>query len=475
MQSAHDGLLKAPGAVLLVSCYELGHQPLGLAWPLAFFRRAGFQPDCLDISVEGFDPAKVSRARFVAVSVPMHTALRLGVRAAARIRRLHPAAHLCFHGLYAFLNAEYLLRDSADAVVAGEVEEALVAWAEVVNGTRSGNVEGVRTRAHESAPVIRKLAFPRISRDALPPLERYAHLQAPEGIATAGVVEASRGCLHLCRHCPIPSVYGGRFFVVPAEVVLDDIRAQAASGARHITFADPDFLNGPKHSLAIVRAMHAEFPDLTFDFTAKVEHLLAWRDLLPEFAACGCAFAVSAVESLSDAVLERMDKGHSRADVVEALSALRAAGIPLRPSWLPFTPWSTLDDYLEMLDFVEAEGLVGNVDPVQYTIRLLIPPRSLLLDHDGLETCLGPLDEESFTYRWTHPDPRMDRLQEAVSEAVENAARAGGEDEETFAAIRALALEAAGRPADSESGAPALVPAVARAARAPRLTEPWFC
>ena len=93
----------------------------------------------------------------------------------------------------------------------------------------------------------------------------------------AAYVEASRGCLHVCRHCPVVPVYGGRFFVVPADVVLADIRAQVAAGARHVTFGDPDFLNGPGHALDVARRLHAEWPSLTFDFTAKVEHLLKHR------------------------------------------------------------------------------------------------------------------------------------------------------------------------------------------------------
>ena len=99
-------------------------------------------------------------------------------------------------------------------------------------------------------------------------------LSASSGLARSGQVEASRGCLHRCRHCPLPPIYGGRFFIVPPDIVLSDIRNQVKAGARHITFADADFLNGPGHVMPIVAAMHDEFPDLTFDFTAKVSHLL---------------------------------------------------------------------------------------------------------------------------------------------------------------------------------------------------------
>src|SRR5713226_5209047 len=101
--------VKEPGAILLVACYELGHQPLAVAWPAAFLERAGYRPAVLDVSVEPFDPERVRRARLIAISVPMHTALRLGVGVAARARQENPAAHICFYGLYATLNAEYLL------------------------------------------------------------------------------------------------------------------------------------------------------------------------------------------------------------------------------------------------------------------------------------------------------------------------------------------------------------------------------
>ncbi len=225
-------------------------------------------------------------------------------------------------------------------------------------------------------------------------------------------------------------------------------------GRRHITFGDPDFLNGPTHALKLARAFHAEFPQLTFDFTAKIEHLLRHRAHLDELAGLGCAFIVSAAESLSDTVLAHLAKGHTRADIDAALQATRAAGIDLRPTWVAFTPWTTLDDYRELLDFIEAEDLIDRVDPVQYSLRLLVPPGSLLLSSEAMRRYLGPLDQETFTYRWTHPDPRMDRLQEAVASAVAVAAERGEDAAVTFDRVRALADEAAGAAAHRERGGP---------------------
>ena len=455
--------LRQPGAILLVSCYELGHQPLGLAWPRAFLERAGYAPETLDLAVEPFDADKAQRARLVAISVPMHTALRLGVRAADRVRRLNASCRIVFYGLYALLNAEYLSAQGADQVLGGELEQDLVA---LVRRYDAGEAPALEPRA-----TLERLPFPPPTRAGLPALTRYASLARAGDLVPAGYVEASRGCLHTCLHCPVPAVYGGRFFTVPRDVVLNDIRQLVAAGAGHITFGDPDFLNGPGHAVKLVRALHEEFPHVSYDFTAKIEHVLEQRRLFPQFAVTGCAFVVAAVESLSDTVLTQLDKGHTKADVVVALDILRDAGISLRPSFVPFTPWATPDDYLDLLSFIEAEGLIDHVDPVQYTIRLLIPPGSLLLSRPAIRPFLGVLDPAAFTYRWFHPDPRMDQLQREASALVERAAGSGEDAWTTFHRLRALAEERVGLPRTSGGVVP---PPPERPVPA-RLTEPWFC
>ena len=464
--------LRRPGGVLLVSCYELGHQPLGIASAAAFLLRAGFDPAAIDLSVEPFDPERVARAGLVAISVPMHTALRLGLRAAAQVRVTNPHAHVCFHGLYAALNAAWLLEQGADSAIGGESEAPLVALAESLAAGRPPEVAGVSVRGRLVAPHLAKLDFPVPVRDLLPPLSKYARIERDGAHGLAGSVEASRGCRHRCLHCPIPPAYGGRFFVVPGEIVLADIRRLMAMGASHVTFADPDFLNAPTHAVRIVRAVHAEFPALTFDFTAKVEHVLQHRVLVPELASGGALFMVSAVESLSDTVLAHLEKGHTRADVFEALGILRQAGIALRPSLVAFTPWTTLDDYLEVLDWVERERLVDHVDPVQFTIRLLIPPGSLLLERDAIRPYLGGFDAAAFGHRWTHPDPRMELLHREVSALVAAATQAAEDPLVTFGRVRALAWEAAGRGSPAQADAGGAAPG---RRRAPRLSEPWFC
>jgi len=441
--------VKRPEALLL-SCYELGHQPLGLALPLAFLKEAGIDARGIDLAIDPLDEEAVRRADFIGVSVPMHTALRMALDLLPRLRALNPRAHLSFYGLYATLNAELLLSSGASSVLSGELEEEL---ASLAGGAASSS----------SVPILKRLRFPLPERTRLASLERYARLLRGDGTSTlVGAVETTRGCRHLCRHCPIPPIYEGRFFVVPREMVLEDVRQLVAAGARHIDFTDPDFLNGPGHALAVTRALHREFPSLTFNFTAKIEHLIRHRRHLAEFSALGCLFVVSAVESLSDRVLRELDKGHDREMVFEAHHTLRDAGIAFHPTFVPFTPWATREDYAVLLRWIAREGLVEDVDAIQLTLRLLVPPGSLLLEHDSMKPHLGKLDPSTLTYRWAHPDPEMDRLQEAAAALAEQGVARSHSNHEMFHDLAELALGA-------------LEPVASSSTFSPRLSEAWFC
>ncbi|MFN8635943.1 MAG: CUAEP/CCAEP-tail radical SAM protein [Chloroflexota bacterium] len=467
--------------VLLLSTYELGHQPLGLARPAADLLAAGHEVRCLDLAVDPLDAELVAWAGLIGISVPMHTATRLGARLAEHVRALNPAAHLTFYGLYASLHADVLIGRLGDSAIGGEYEGPLVALADALSrvdeeNARLGPVPGVRTARHDGGVFFGRQTFSLPRRDLLPALDRYAHVDLGTHQKVAGYLEASRGCAHRCLHCPITPVYGGRLRVVERDVVLEDVEQLVRLGAEHVTFGDPDFFNGIRHSLRIVQELHAAFPSLTYDATIKVEHLLEHRQHLRTLAETGCLFVVSAVEAVDDTVLRYLDKGHLAADVDDALRLMAEVGVPLRPTFVPFTPWLSLDGYLDLLRFIRSRGLVHHVDAVQFAIRLLVPRGSSLYGTEALAPYVGDFDAETFSYSWTHPDPRMDALQQQVASTVEGAICAGEAPEQTFDAVERLALSMAGRTetlgggvsADGEIGLP-------RAAFVPRLTESWFC
>ena len=459
--------------VLLVSTYELGHQPVHVTSPAAALRADGHDVRAVDVSVEPWDRALVEWADRIAFSVPMHTAMRMAVPLAVSVRAQRPDLPICLYGLYAGMGHGSTAAAIADRVIIGEYEPALLSW---VGGTGAAGGAGA---AGDVVMHLGRSRFTTPARDLLPPLDRYARLVLGDEERLAGAVEASHGCSHRCRHCPLPVVYEGRLRVVPEEVVVSDVSQLVAMGARHVTFADPDFLNGPRHSVRVAQAVHSCFPDLSFDCTTKVEHILAHEDLWAGLAKIGCLFVVSAFESVDDRTLRILDKGHTAADESAAVILLRGHGIEVRPSWLPFTPWAKATDVGAMLDFVVAHDLVGNVDAVQYTIRLLLPEGSLLLSAPEVKARLEHYDAARLSWVWRAEDAGLDDLQEELATFVETA---GTEPvviaaEDTFAQVNArVRAYMSGHAMGSATATPGHgSQSTGPAGPRPRLSEPWFC
>lgn len=462
--------------VVLISTYELGHQPFGLASPAAWLRARGDQVTCLDLSRESLREDAIRQADFIAFYLAMHTATRLSARLIEPIRQLNPGAHLCVYGLYAPVNEAYFRGLGVQTILGGEFEDGLTqAVARLSRQPKQADPirqSQVPDRV-TSAVTVERLNFILPDRSGLPALKQYAHVVLPDGSSrVAGYTEASRGCKHLCRHCPIVPVYKGVFRAVPKDVVLSDIRQQIAAGATHVTFGDPDFLNGPAHSMAIVELLHREFPAVTFDVTIKVEHLLRHSGHLRSLRSSGCLFVTTAAESVDNAVLQRLDKGHTRADFLAAIKTFRELGMVLQPTFVPFTPWTTLENYRDLLEVIAAQGLVENVTPIQLGIRLLIPAGSRLLELDEVRSLVGEFDPAGLLYPWKHSDPRVDALAVRVQELAGDGDKRKQSRAEIFARIwQAVAAAAGAGDAD-----PAWrLPALATSAAIPRLSEPWYC
>jgi radical SAM superfamily enzyme YgiQ (UPF0313 family) len=453
--------------VVLISTYELGRQPFGLASPAAWLRRAGATVACFDLSRQSLQEEAVGSADLVAFYVPMHTATRLAARAVERVRLLNPRAHLCFYGLYAAMNESYLRGLGADTILGGEFETGLLRLVERLREPPGTGVAG------QPEPVIwlGRQSFQVPDRAGLPPLARYARLQLGDGASrTVGYTEASRGCKHFCRHCPVVPVYNGVFRIVPRPVVLEDIAQQVAAGAEHITFGDPDFFNGIGHALPLVEEFHQRFPGITYDVTIKIEHLRRHRQHLATLRDTGCVFVTSAAESVDDRTLALLDKGHTRQDFIEVVGHCREIGLGFSPTFVPFTPWTTREGYLELLELLARLDIVEQVAPIQLAIRLLIPAGSKLLELSRELLPVGEFDPRALTYRWRHSDAEVDELQRAVQRAVAEGEARGQSRREIFTEIWKLAHQAAGRRPRADLAA-GMLPRAA----IPYLNEPWYC
>jgi radical SAM superfamily enzyme YgiQ (UPF0313 family) len=427
-----------------------------LASAAAALRADGHEVACADLAKERLNPDLVSRADLVAFFLPMHTATRLAVPVIDRVRTANPTARLAAYGLYAPLNGVLLRERGVTTIIGGEFEDDLVRAA---RGVEPADV----TRG-----TVPRVTFRVPDRVSLLPLTRYATLQIGDARRVAGHTEASRGCKHRCRHCPIVPVYDGRFRVVPLDVVMADVRAQVAAGAEHITFGDPDFFNGIGHAKALVERLANEVPGISYDVTIKIEHLLKHADLLPVLRDSGCAFVTSAVESVDDGVLEALEKGHTRADFEQVARLCREVGLVLAPTFVAFSPWTTLDGYCDLLQTIDRLELVGQVAPIQLAIRLLVTEGSRLLELETIRTVIGPFNSRSLTYPWVHADPRVDALQKQIETLV--GTNLSAERDTLFDQIWDLAHAAATVTPPSRVDRDRV-----EAAPIPHLSEPWYC
>ena len=430
--------------VLLISTYEQGHQPLGIAAPASALLAAGHHVSAFDLAVQSVSSeqlfAAASGADLIAISTPMHTAARLGIRIARQLEEF--SDKIVCYGL-----AANSLRDlGLGRAISGDTDLQLVKLADGESAS--------------SVPIFDRQPRLLPERSILPPLDQYARYRdADGGSHLAGYVEATRGCAHRCTHCPLTPIYAGRLRLNGVETVLADIDQQVGMGAEHITFGDPDFLNAPELAMHLLRESSAKHPQITFDATIKVEHLIEHQELLPVMADLGITFITSAFESVDDRLLEILDKGHTASDLDLALELSERAGIALRPTWLPFTPWTSPSHFLALLEFVETRRLVDLTPPVQLGLRLLVPSDSPLVEPMREMDALVSYDTDGLTWNWRHRDPRMDALQTELAALAERQA--------TFAQIK----HAACRVLDTEPWPDVPAPHVHQ----PGLTEDWFC
>jgi radical SAM superfamily enzyme YgiQ (UPF0313 family) len=452
--------------VLLISTYDLGRQPFGLASPAAWLRHEGVDVGCVDTSRDTLSDAQIREAALIAFYLPMHTATRLAAPLISRVRQVNPSARLAAYGLYAPLNAVWLREQGVENVLGPEAEAELVKLADSHVSTPDSQLPASSSRVTASNSRLsmegrRRVRFIQPDRSALPPLARYASLQMPDGTRrVVGSTDATRGCKHLCRHCPIVPVYGGTFRAIPLDVVMEDVRTQVAAGAQHISFGDPDFLNGPTHARRLVERFAQEFPRTTYDVTIKIEHILQHAGMFGLLRETGCLMITSAVESVDDEVLLKLRKGHTRADFVNAVGVCRQAGVTLTPTFVPFTPWTTVDGYRELLALIDGLDLTECVAPIQLAIRLLVTAKSSLMELPDICELVDPFDAQSLTFPWRHPHPGVDELQQAVMRVVAHASRASRTD--VFDRIWAVATGNERRP--RKRGLPP-----------PYMTEGWYC
>ncbi|CAG4931313.1 radical SAM protein [Acidithrix sp. C25] len=455
--------------ILIASTYELGHQPFSSLYLESQLRKQGWNCQILDTSQYENSPAilsgMLSNFDALLISVPMHTASSLALELVETITERFSNLPIGLFGLYASSLEHLSLPASISLLASGEIADEVTQWITEIEA--NSQISRVVIRKNRSSnPNANEL---RLDRRLVGPLENYTKLVHKEKTIAVGYTETTRGCMHQCRHCPVPVVYEGKIRIFERGGVLTDIDDLVAMGAQHITFGDPDFFNAPIHAMKIVAEMHKNHPQLTFDATIKVEHLLKYETLIKQLKEFGCLFVVSAFEHVSSSVLEKFQKGHDRHDMVRALELCRLNGIEIRPSLLPFTPWTTPSDLMELFEFVVENDLIDNIDPVQFAIRLLVPEGSLLLGDEEDQNRFKPSKDNPLTLIWESPDPKLDELARIFSDIAAGSIDSKDPAISKFDLMYQTAGNMLGLPIRYSNCTSSTNREV------PRLSESWFC
>ena len=463
--------------VLLVSTYELGHQPLHLASPAAALRRAGHEVRTPRPRRRAVGPGRRSsgpRPWLLGADAHRHAAGAPGRR---RVRR-EPgrAADLPLRALRhrqprpdpraGTRRPRHRRRVRAGARGLGRQPGG---WGPPPAPRPRRSSRSSTCGARSLGPPARGLC----RRSSATPTWRSGGEER-----LVGYVEASHGCLHRCRHCPVPVVYDGRIRIVPDDVVLADVERLVERRRPPHHLRRPRLPQRPAALPAgrAPRCTSAARADLRLHGQGRA-HPAPRRPV----AGAGRGRAACSWSAPSRRVNDDILAGSTRATrpprPPPRWRCCARHGIEIRPSFLPFTPWTTLDDVADIVDFVAAHDLVANVDPVQYTIRLLVPEGSLLWSRSLRRSRLGPYDAERLSWTWSaRPTPPSTELQTRLARhrrGRPDRRRADRPDLRTGPGRRARRRRAP--PGRRARPAPPERLQHCRGEGRPRLTEPWFC
>ena len=381
--------------ILLTSFYDLGKQPKIIAEIVDRYNSSEIDFDFFDFSVEDQN-IDLENYDVLGIYAPMHTATILSIE---YIKDKKLPNKMFTFGLYGSVLEDF---NSSIRYIKDIESDELALFLEI----------------NDDHQFSLKNNIP--NRQIFPDISNYAHLVDGSNNLIAGSVETTYGCKHSCTHCPVPISFNGSFKTYSLEKIVSDVENQVKQGAKHISFNDPDFFNGPIHALKILESLNEKFPSITYDSTIKVEHIIKYKKYFKELSSLNMVFVISAFETTNDLVLSILEKNHTSHDLNNSIEISQDFGIDIRPTWMPFSPWTELNDLSNIVKLIEKYELRETVDPIQLTIKLLIPKHSLIIKKPEINKYLGNYEKNSLSFKWEYENNDVEKLQSSLFDFILN-------------------------------------------------------
>jgi radical SAM superfamily enzyme YgiQ (UPF0313 family) len=213
-----------------------------------------------------------------------------------------------------------------DYAVWGEGEEALVLLAEAVRRRKApdgvpGLVRRVGDRTVSTPPRNLDLAARPAPRRTFVDNLRYLREGAQVGF------ETSRGCGCGCAYCADPLLKGAGVRTRAPETVAKELESLVRAGVTVFHTCDSEFNVSPRHALAVCEAISARGLGSRLRWYAYCAPVPFSAELAKAMGRAGCAGVNFGVDHTDGAMLKRLGRRHSLADIAAARKACANAGL----------------------------------------------------------------------------------------------------------------------------------------------------
>ncbi|OYT41038.1 MAG: hypothetical protein B6U86_03140 [Candidatus Altiarchaeales archaeon ex4484_43] len=371
-----DPLVREKAWIKHVGNYSETWQPLDFAYSAEILRENDHNPHIIDANCDRLSPADVIKRLdkihpeviFIA-SEQYYNFLNprldwFGVKNLINeIKENFSNSLVVLSGPHPTITPDIMLTEtSADLVIRGEIEGLILDIISKVNEKKLPKISGIsykdkKGKTHHKGNIAytKDLDWLPIPAYDLIPMERYhaspfySKLQGNK----FSIVSSSRGCPFSCNFCL--RTLGKKHRRRSLNFVIQEILKLNEIGIESIYFSDENFAFDRNYILEFAREIIEYDLSIKWGFQTRVDSL-GMSDL-ETLSKSNCIFISTGVESASQQILDKNQKGTKKDDITKFIQNSRDFGIDVGLFMLLFLPGENRETLKESVEFINGLGL----------------------------------------------------------------------------------------------------------------------